>query len=93
MTKKVIFKKQALEDFHIQILPCCEKKRSDPGAIPLTEATVKDETEHSKKQFSVANLQIKYFILPRPYFISFKKLRVFQALMLFFANQVFQEEV
>ena len=33
-------KKWTLEDFHIQILPYCAKKRSDPEAIPLTEATV-----------------------------------------------------
>ena len=51
--KEVDFsKKRTLEDFHIQILPYCAKKRSDPEAIPLTEATVKgssDEIEHSKK--------------------------------------------
>ena len=51
--KEVNFsKKRTLEDFHIQILPYCAKKRSDPKAILLTEATVKgssDETEHSKR--------------------------------------------
>ena len=51
--KEVNFsKKRTLEDFHIQILPYCAKKRSDPEAIPLTEATIKgssDEIEHSKK--------------------------------------------
>ena len=51
--KEVNFsKKWTFEDFHIQILPYCAKKRIDPEAIPLTEATVKrpsDETEHSKK--------------------------------------------
>ena len=51
--KEVNFsKKQTLEDFHIQILPYCAKKRRDSKAIPLTKATVKgssDEIEHSKK--------------------------------------------
>ena len=51
--KEVNFsKKRTLEDFHIQILPYCAKKRSDPETIPPTEATVKgssNEIEHSKK--------------------------------------------
>ena len=51
--KEVNFsKKRTLENFHIPILPYCAKKRSDPEAIPLTEATVKgssDETEHWKE--------------------------------------------
>ena len=52
--KEVNFsKKRILEDFHIQILLYCAKKRSDPEAISLTEATAKrpsDEVEHSKKK-------------------------------------------
>ena len=51
--KEVTFsKKWTLKNFHIQILPYCAKKRSNPEAIPLTKATVKgssDEKEHAKK--------------------------------------------
>ena len=51
--KEVNFsKKGTLEDFHIQILPYCGKKGSDPQAIQLKETTVKgssDEIKHSKK--------------------------------------------
>ena len=70
--------KQTHEDFHIQIFPYCTKKRSDPEAIPLTEATVKgssDEIEYSKNNdflWLICRLKIS-----TPYFISFKKLRLF----------------
>ena len=66
--KEVNFsKKRTLEDFHIQILQYCAKKRSDPEAIPLTEATAKgssDETEHSKKNnflWLICRLNFSYY--------------------------------